>query len=108
MRGSWVDIEINDQDEDFVLRKKKPARAYFRDCVLKYVNKRDLTRGIGIVYMADFIYFKDSQKIVKNRMGSIEDLHDLAENFMALKHHENEQVRKLIEKAEILAALTED
>ena len=107
MRGSWIDIDINDQDEESVFRKKKPARAYVRDCVLKHVDKRDLG-GFGIVYKSDFIYFKESQKIVKNRIGSIEDLYNMAHNFIALKYHENEQVRKAFERVETLAALAED
>lgn len=104
MRGSWADIEVTKFfiDSD----KNVSGRAYFRHHVMPDAIHAKSGR-MGILTMADFVYLPDNNRIIKNRHGGIEMLFESAERYMGLRHHPNEHVRKLIEKAETLAALTE-
>lgn len=100
MRGKWVDINVF--PSFFGIETVSKARGFFRHDLL------DNTGRFSEIYAADFIYLPREEKILKNRHGTTEQLFDDANKYMALKHHSNEQVRKLIQRAEILAILAEE
>ena len=105
MQGKWLDIKIPPiiaEPDKHVL-----ARAYFRHGAP--TNVQDATSGrMSVIGMAEFVYDPRTSKIYKNRYGSIENLYDDAVALMNLRHHPNEQVRKMFAKVETLAALTEE
>lgn len=104
MQGGWADIEVT---KFFIDRgENATGRAYFRQHVMPDAIHANSGR-MGVIAMADFVYLPSEDKIIKNRHGTIERLYENAERYMRLRHNPNESVRRLIEKAETLAALTE-
>lgn len=105
MQGGWTDIEVTKFFID--LDKTASGRAYFRQHVMP--NAIAAKSGkMGVIAMADFVYLPSENKIIKNRQGSIESLYENAERYIRLIQNPNESVRRLIEKAETLAALTKN
>jgi len=108
MKGKWVNIAITPEFSGAGHRRMIQGRAYYnnRVCVPNEVDAQE--GSMGLIYMADFIYLEEEQQVIKNRIGTVEDLYNLSRSYMDLKYHPNEQVRKLFEKVETLAALAED
>lgn len=104
MQGEWKEI----QAPTWFTKEKKtfPAMAFYRRSTLQNARRVDPS-STQAIYMADFVYIPETSQIIKNRHGSVEMLYENAERYMRLRHNPNESVRRLIEKAETLAALIE-
>lgn len=80
------------------------ARALYREEAVRGLDTVP-NGSIRLVYMAEFIYVREQRQILKNTLGSTEEVVNYADKYLALKNNKNEQVRRLLEKVELLAAL---
>jgi len=110
VKHNWRDIAIDhgflayDTKAPTKKKDKIAGRAYYRtECLSQLDNGRagDMTE----MYMADFVYVKDTQVVVKNRLGSVEDLYESALSYDRLRWHPDPRVAAALEKVETLAAL---
>lgn len=105
--GRWVDMQVFDHSHDSAKTRKIKAKGYFREVVYRTLTDFELDH-LTAMYKADFIYNPESNQVIKNRYGSIENMYEDAMKLMKLRHHPNENVRRAFEKVETLAALSEE
>lgn len=99
MNGRWEDIPTR-LPGDF--KEVHLCRAFYRHGI----KPLDSTNELRNIYMADFVFRIDNNMVLKNRIGSLESLFEDAATFNRLKYHSNPVVRKMLDKAIVLAELS--
>jgi hypothetical protein len=102
MQGEWKDINVRLDPDD---SSGSSVIGFFQ--LGRYPSSKESFRQLKLMQLADFVYNPNSCAILKNRLGTIEDLYVSASKYSSLQHHPNPQIRKMLEKIEMLASLAE-
>jgi hypothetical protein len=107
---NWRDIELDQRYIAHIDNKYKTksatiaGRAFYRPEILKQLDKTNAS-SIDKLHMADFVYIKETQTVVKNRLGSVEELYESAIKYDMLKWNADLRISEALAKVETLSAL---
>lgn len=105
VNGYWTDSAavINYTGTDIMNAPDVRARSYYPAS-----HTRNNLFGTN---MADFMYAPGDgglvHRVLVNRIGTLEQVVDMAVEYKALKNHKNPQVREQFSRLQVLAALSE-